>query len=670
MHYIISLALLFIGLLFTQNLYAQEDSLDIFDLSLEQLMELKVTRVTTASKNSESIYEAPGVLSVITQQEIEDYGANSLREVLERVTGLYMGGSYLYPQNFTAMRGDMLTHMDNHVLLMLDGRPMREGLYGGLNAPIYLALPLSLIQQIEVIRGPGSVLYGSNAYSGVINLITKKKGDSKVSGLVETNMGTFGTTNVESLVQLNHKELNLRAIAKGFNERGWAMEAIGEDGEAFSTDYSEQNESVGLMMNYKSLNVQALYLNSRQRHLSSQAVFRDQFLQIERFFADLQHTHNFSEKWQGALNLTYNQVKTDFDLPPGPHREQSSSLLLEYAQRLELSPRLRLQTGVLGQYIQGKGEIDLASGETFYMIPESEEIWLNAYLQADYRPFSWLKLTAGGQLNKPEDTPLNLVPRLSAVFHDTNRPLGLKLLFGQAFRSGFMGENKINVPNVLLGPAARDEDRLLPEIVSTLDAQVFWVSPKAQFFVTYFNSQQNNLISRTASPDTASNASIYVNQGTLKSQGIEVEANWKPAEKLSLQANYAFQINENEEGTENYTTVPNHMLKVGIRWSPSKFLRIACFNSWYSAPEDVVVRNPGRNLVNPAPRAHNMLTAKVSLNLTQLLKHTGKTQTQFFVYGYNLLNEEVYFPEFNRSRINSLPATQGRGVYAGLNVRF
>ena len=76
--------------------------------------------------------------------------------------------------NVPAVRGDLPTHTNNHTLLLINGRPVRESNSGGWNFPVYMAYPIDMIERIEFVRGPGSVLYGTNAYTGVINVITKE----------------------------------------------------------------------------------------------------------------------------------------------------------------------------------------------------------------------------------------------------------------------------------------------------------------------------------------------------------------------------------------------------------------------------------------------------------------------------------------------------------------
>lgn len=111
--------------------------------------------------------------------------------MLNWATSIYTSGSYLYPDNAVSIRGDLLTQNDNHRLVLINGRPFRDVLESGLNSSIYLAFPVDAIDHIEIIRGPGSVLYGSNAYTGVINVVTKRP--DNLTGRGKVLAGSFGT---------------------------------------------------------------------------------------------------------------------------------------------------------------------------------------------------------------------------------------------------------------------------------------------------------------------------------------------------------------------------------------------------------------------------------------------------------------------------------------------
>ncbi len=141
--------------------------------SLEEQFELFAAEdvVVSASKHEQKASEAPSAIYVITAREIEASSATSLGDLLRRVPGFdvyRVNGGY----SIIGARG-LATEQNNLVLVLLDGREVNIELFG---IPFVEQIPVTLseIERIEVIRGPGSALYGANAFSGVVSIITKK----------------------------------------------------------------------------------------------------------------------------------------------------------------------------------------------------------------------------------------------------------------------------------------------------------------------------------------------------------------------------------------------------------------------------------------------------------------------------------------------------------------
>jgi len=127
--------------------------------------------VMIATGSATPITKAPAVASVITAEDIKAMGATDLDQVLETVPGMhvsYQGGGWL---PIYSIRG-ILTQYNPEVLMMVNGIPITSG-FSGDRGRMWGGLPLENIARIEVIRGPGSALYGAEAVSGVINIVTK-----------------------------------------------------------------------------------------------------------------------------------------------------------------------------------------------------------------------------------------------------------------------------------------------------------------------------------------------------------------------------------------------------------------------------------------------------------------------------------------------------------------
>jgi len=127
--------------------------------------------VSIATGSKKAIDKAPAVASVISAREIKELGARTLNEVLETVPGLHVAPSALNRLNPVYSIRGIHTGYNSQVLLLIDGVPLQYSHSGG--RPELFNLAVAAIDRVEVIRGPGSAVYGADAYSGVINVITK-----------------------------------------------------------------------------------------------------------------------------------------------------------------------------------------------------------------------------------------------------------------------------------------------------------------------------------------------------------------------------------------------------------------------------------------------------------------------------------------------------------------
>ena len=148
---------------------------DFGESSLEELLTLDVIEVTTVTGTAEPLRAAPAAIYVLTAEDIKQRGMRSIPEALRSVPGLHVAqfsanvwsvSSRGFGQRFT-----------NKLLVLLDGRSIYTPAFGGVNWDSY-DLILDDIDRIEIIRGPGAVLWGANAFNGVINIITKSAYDS------------------------------------------------------------------------------------------------------------------------------------------------------------------------------------------------------------------------------------------------------------------------------------------------------------------------------------------------------------------------------------------------------------------------------------------------------------------------------------------------------------
>ncbi|MEO0146153.1 MAG: TonB-dependent receptor [candidate division WOR-3 bacterium] len=187
------------------------------EMSLEELMNIRVEAV---SRYEETIREAPASVAVVTREEIELLGLRTLAEVLDYAISTFASTDRTY--QFASSRGFLFPEdWNTRFLVLVDEHILNEAWNS--YAPIGddLPIPVEAIERVEVIRGPGSSVYGTNAFFGVINVVTRKEGASlglagsypkrgtETRGFGEQNLGPFRFWAAGSLADIRYPDMNL-----------------------------------------------------------------------------------------------------------------------------------------------------------------------------------------------------------------------------------------------------------------------------------------------------------------------------------------------------------------------------------------------------------------------------------------------------------------------------
>ena len=146
---------------------------DLSGKSLEELMSLDIESVTGAARHKQRVTEAPASVTIITANDIETFGWRTLAEVLGSVRGFHV----TYDRNYAYLGVRAFgrpTDYNNRILIQVDGHRVNDVIYDAGSIGTELPIDLSVVDRIEVIRGPGSALYGTSAFFGVVNIITKR----------------------------------------------------------------------------------------------------------------------------------------------------------------------------------------------------------------------------------------------------------------------------------------------------------------------------------------------------------------------------------------------------------------------------------------------------------------------------------------------------------------
>ncbi len=313
--------------------YAQNDTrLDYLSLSLEELGKIKVS---IATGNNTTLDQAPAAATVITAKQIEALGARTLDDVLETVPGLHVslsGTNRL--DSIYSIRG-INTTFNAQVLLLVNGFPIQYSATGG--RPPLFRQPVNNISRVEVLRGPGSAVYGADAFSGVINIITKSA--DEIDGTeVGARTGSFGfretwfqtgqtLNNWDLTFSFNHQQSDgdsdriidsdLQTIFDG----AFGTSASLAPGE-LSTGYELIDASISLKNKNWKFNARAWQSNNTGNGAGGgQALDPQSTDDVKLFTADAAYnTNRWLANWNNSIKLNYSYIGIDANftiLPPG-----------------------------------------------------------------------------------------------------------------------------------------------------------------------------------------------------------------------------------------------------------------------------------------------------------------------------------------------------------------
>ena len=630
---------------------------DLFQLSLEQLVDINVN-VITPSKIEEPLSQSPGIVSVFTDKEIALFGARDLGEVLSRIAGIQPYDSLNAGRFRLSIRGDLATGNNNHVLMLLNGTPFnRESYTGGIwTQANILTVPLPLIKRIEVSRGPGSVLYGTNAFSGVVNIITKES--DELDDEVTVSYGNDNTKAVDVSYATSKGDLNITAAGRYFDTDGWDHEITSTAGDKFSDSAFSKSPGFMATAKFRDLYATVAYGKADQytiRGIATAPASGD--VENEKFFLDLGFDHTFSNDWQLKSSASYVSGRTDLKrVAIGGGLEnihyETDDGHIEITGQGPLSDNFHL---LLGSSVDiFTGHVIPPSGSAPFL-PDWEDYLYGLYGQVEYR-LANTKVTVGAQYNKLEGISGNIVPRLALV-HNFTSNFGFKALYGQAFRAPSTVERGINSTTGL--SSFTGDPSLSPELVTNYDLQLFYTKDQLQASMTLFKSEQEDLIARVATSPTSF---VFQNTGGLDIEGIEFESKFTFRENWYFTGSYTYQTNEDSDGVKNATLQANTIIKLGLAYN-SKNWSVGIFDSYFDQYHD----NNSPNKNNPSPKAYHDLSVNASLTLPKFHDIT------LSAYMDNLLDENAYLPIHTGNGpvgANTLQTQSGRSFFLGLTVPF
>jgi len=524
---------------------------DLTELSFEELAAVKVATVYGASKHEQTVTEAPSAVSILTQEDIKQYGYRTLGDLLQSVRGFYVTSDRAY--DFIGVLGvNRPGDFGGRVLINIDGHRMNEPLFDSAFASTDFLLDMDLVDRVEIIRGPGSSLYGNNAFFAVINVITRRGGDvnglefSGSAGSFDTYTGrvTYGkkfTNGVEVLVS------------------GTYLDSQGED-RVFFPQYRSVNggfandldgttaKSTFASVSYGDFTLEGGAIDRRKPVPTSQfqTVFDNpNSLNIdEREFAELKFAREFAGDWSVQARGYYDHYRYDGIFPfnysspdPGPvtiNREWDKAQWAggEVLVSKTLWERQRL---TLGSEVRDDFQLDLynfdESPRAVYVNSHQSDYSFAFYGEDEVTLLTNLTLNAGVRYDYFSQFGDTVNPRGAAIYRPWQAG-AFKFVYGQAFRAP--NDYELNY----IQPLFRANPGLQPEKIHSYEL-IYEQGLAARLHATgsLFWEDINGMISQATD---ANGLNYFANIGQVESRGFEAELEGRWQGNLRARLSYTF----------------------------------------------------------------------------------------------------------------------------------
>ena len=596
-------ALALIGL--TAPVGAQtSDPVSLKHLSLEQLMNIEVATVNAASKFNQKETAAPSYVTVITADEIQKYGYRTLADILESVPGFYVTNDRNH--SYLGVRGFNRSDYNDRVLLLIDGHRLNDPVYNEALIGDEFPLDVDLIQRVEIIRGPGSALYGTNAFFAVINVITRPErdvDDAEIAADAESD----GTPKVRATFghQMAKGAELLLSGSYGWGKGSSHLFFPEFDSPATSngiTDF-DQEKAYNFIASatYKDFTLQAVY-GSRTKQIptgSFGTVFddpRNRTTDAAGYF-DLKYQHQLGNGWQilarGAYDQSHYHGMYVYDdsqtgLPPYTLNHDLSSgerLSIAFDASRTLFEKHRVTLGTETQFNLKMNQSNYNESPYFLFLDDRRSSIVPAlYIQDEFSVRKNLILSAGVRWDHYYSFGNTENPRLGLIYSPRERTT-VKLLYGTAFRAPNNYELYYASP-----PDQVPSPSLKPETIRTTEL-VFeqYFATHAHFTIAGFYNDIRGLV---AQQTNANGAVTFTNLQSAESKGIDCELAGKWPNGFQGRLSYTVQEDTDPRSKVDLSNSPTSLVKLDLSAPVFKRFVIGAIEGQYTSSVDSLQDNP------------------------------------------------------------------------------
>lgn len=696
------------------------DFKDIDELRLEDLLE---ATVSIAAGRVQRIEEAPSVVSVVTDEDIRRMGAQTLDQVLRTLPGFDVLRDHR-GQSAIVVRGVGAGAVSENVLVLFNGHRLNEQMFGSATT-VSRRIPLAGIKQIEVIRGPGSALFGANAFVGVVNLVpyTPQTFDGVE---VTTHGGSFGTAGASVL---GARALGALGVVTTLEYSTTAGPRLPVEADLQTVTDRAVGARLGLPPAslaptrtrdaYRaadaslSLSYRGFQLDTRVHDGQEEGGYIGFFQAFGRYnrFPERQYLVAGTQRLDlgsrmrltTRLGFTRNEIGGFLNpLPPGYTRVFPDGRTITFAEgirinyemksrRYDADVRLDIKLAESNQLILGvgserestfnpntEGNFDIATGgelpalrrQPFDLLPQSSRTIHFGFIQDTWNVVPAVGITAGVRHERYSDFGSTTNPRVALVWR-LSRDAHLKVLHGRAFRAPTFTELQYLVPGTFAG-----NPFLQPSTIATSEIALGYRRANLRVSGNVFANDIRDFIgaSRATNAQTivGSGSTFLNNRAGLRVRGLELEARRSFGLDNDLFANYTYQhaIDRSAIGGGRIADVPAHLAAAGATTALGRFVSVTPTVVWRGErprdPADYRLAPGAAQLIGFEPRRSVPAYAVVNLNVR--LRNIFDT-FEFTAGATNLLDVRYVDPSGFNGVPGDLPAA-GRAATLRASYKF
>jgi iron complex outermembrane receptor protein len=542
---------------------------DLFAIPIEDLAEQSYT-VSGASKYEQKTSEAPASVTIVMADEIRKYGYKTLADVLQSVPGMFI--TYDRNYHYIGVRGFRKSgDYDSRILVLINGHRVNENIYDSTSTGTTFPVDIDLIEKVEIIRGPGSSLYGNNALLAVINVITKNAKTLKgveISGEV----ASFDTQKERISYGKNFDEShNLLVSATSYKSNGPALHFKEFDDPATHNGNVSNDDdkfyNLFLTATAGDLSLTATYL-PREKGVptgSYETYFGDSRNRTndDMTLVGLEYKHDFTDDFAVRGRVSYHHYNYDGDWvydDEGLYINKDSARGRWWESELQFiakpTENHKLTWGIEDRYNVRQDQKNWDSD--VYLDDHRHSNNWGVYIQDEWKIFDKWTFIGGVRHDEYESFGGTTNPRLALVYQHSDATT-IKLLYGRAFRAPNVYELYYNDGGHIMKAA----NSLNPETIQTYEAVLEQkLNKNLSGTISAFHYEMKDVLDQYLDP--SDDLLVFRNLNEVKADGIETAILGKWANGVKGRASYSFVEARDGQTNAILASSPKHLAKFNV----------------------------------------------------------------------------------------------------------